>query len=115
MTVPLTTTTYTVRRASNITEDSGEALQFEDIQTGLPGNTVYLSGSESVVGGDRERVDARILVEPADITKSDHLVDELTGDTWQVAFARHRTGLGLDHLVLGVYQVTGTARGTRDL
>jgi hypothetical protein len=77
---------------------------------------VYLSGSESLVGGDRERVDARILVDPEhDIRHFDHLVDDTVGDTWNVAYARRRSGLGLDHNVLGVYQVTGVARGTRDL
>jgi hypothetical protein len=113
--LPLSTTTYTVYRATNIDEDAGEALDFQPVIVGLPGNTVFLSGSESVVGGDRERVDARIIIEEADVRHFDHVLDDVTGDTWQVAFARRRTGLGLDHLVLGVYQTTGVARGTRDL
>jgi hypothetical protein len=114
--MPLATTTYTIKRATNLTGDSAEALNFEVVYTGVEGSTVYLSGSESLIGGDRERVDGRILLDPGfDVHHADQVVDELTGDAWDVSFVRHRTGLDLDHQVLGVYAITGTARGSRDL
>ena len=38
-----------------------------------------------------------------------------TGDEWDVAWVRKRVGLGLDHWLVGCLEVTGAARGTRDL
>jgi hypothetical protein len=114
--LPVTTSTYTWQRASNIDEDSEDPLDWATEATGIPGTTSYFSGTESVANGDRERVDCRVFLDTQlDIRHYDRLVDEGTGDTWAIAYTRRRQGLGLDHLVVGAYEVTGVARGTRDL
>ena len=116
MTLPLTTTTFRWERATNIDGDSEDPLEWETLGTGIPGTTSYYSGSESVAHGDRERVDCRIFLDTTeDIHNYDRLFDETTGDAWEIAYARKRIGLGLDHLLLGAYEVTGVARGTKDL
>ena len=116
MTVPLATATYTLRRATNISDDSGDPLTLEVVATGVRGVTMFFSGSASVAHGDRERVDARLAMdEDYGLKQYDQVYDEVTGDEWKVAWVRKRTGLGLEHLIIGVYEVKGTARGTRDL
>lgn len=116
--IPLVTNSWRIERPTNLSGDSSDALDFEEVASGVPGTLSFPTGSESVVQGDRERVDARIFIDvsPAyDVHAYDRIVDEATGDTWSVAFARRRAGLGLDHWNIGVYAVTGVARGTRDL
>lgn len=114
--LPLATSTFRVQRASNIDDDSGDALTFADVATGIRGTTMFYSGSASVAHGDRERVDVRIaLAEDYGIKQYDIVFDEITGDEWKVAWVRKRIGLGLTHYIVGCYEVTGTARGTRDL
>lgn len=114
--LPITTSTYTWQRANNIDGDSGDELEWITMATGIKGTTSYYSGSESVAHGDRERVDCRLFLDTtADIRNYDRVVDEDTGDAWEIGYSRKRRGLGLDHLLLGAYQVTGVARGTKDM
>lgn len=117
MSIPILTSSFTVRRASNIDGDSGDPLTFEDVATGIKGTTMFYSGSASTAHGQRERVDCRIALTPGvyDVQEYDYVRDESTGDEWRVAWVRTREGLGLDHLLIGCYEITGVARGTRDL
>lgn len=116
MTVPLATSTFTIKRGSNIDGDSGDPLTFEVVDTGVRGTTMFYSGAASVAHGDRERVDARLAIDvDYEIKHYDIITDEKTLDEWSVAWVRKRIGLGLNHLIVGCYAVTGTARGTRDL
>lgn len=114
--LPLATATYTWQRATNISGDSGDPLDWQTLETGIPGTSSYLSGSESVAHGSRERVDMRIFM-PADrdFKHFDRIIDEQTGDEWSIAYARKRLGLGISHTMLGCYEVTGTARSNKDL
>ena len=116
MGLPIVTTSFTFLRASNIDGDSEDPMVWEVQATGIPGDTSYFSGAESVAHGDRERVDCRIFLDTLlDIRHYDRLIDEQSGDEWEVSYSRKRQGLGLDHLLIGGYQVTGTARSTKDM
>ena len=116
MAVPLATSSYTVLRASNIDGDSGDELTFDTVASGIRGTNMFYSGSSSVAYGQRERVDVRIAMDPGfEIQQYDYIADEQTGDQWRVAWARKRVGLGLEHTLVGCYEITGVARGTRDL
>ena len=116
MSLPLTTTTLTLDRPTNLTGDSAEELNFQTIATGIPGAVVFPTGSESVIQGDRERVDGKVEIEPQNfmIYRYDRFTDEQTGNVWSVSYARLRQGLGLDHWEIGVYAVAGIARGSGD-
>ena len=114
MTIPFAVTTVTIKRPpeSAQEEDSQDPVVFETVATGVPGNFTYLSGNEARTGGVRERVDRKFIANPdVGITNVDQLVDEQTGDVWQVAWSRVRQGFGLDHIECGVYAVKGFARG----
>lgn len=114
--LPLVTNRFTIQRASNIDGDSGDPLDWETIRTGVLGTPSYFSGSESVAHGSRERVDVRMFLPfELDLTHYDRILDEDTGDTWSVAYVRKRRGLGINHTIAGCYEVTGVARGTKDI
>lgn len=116
MSVPVANSLYTFFRQEDVTGDSQDESLYYEVVADIPGCTVYHSGSESVALGSRERVDARIMcdVPAVEIKSYDRIYDQVTGQWWYVAFVRSRLGFGLDHLVIGIYEVTGTARGTRD-
>ncbi len=116
MTVPIALSKYDFYRQANLTDDGGDEDTYTVFETAIPGTTVYFSGTESVAQGSRERVDARVFcdVPASDVFAYDRIHDTTTDQWWYVSFVRSRLGLGLDHLVIGVYEVTGIARGTRD-
>lgn len=116
MSVPISLSQYDFYRQAHLEEDGGEEDTYTIFETGIRGSTVYFSGTESVAQGSRERVDARVFcdVPATEIHAYDRIHDTTTNQWWYVSFVRSRLGLGLDHLVIGVYEVTGIARGTRD-
>lgn len=116
MSVPIYTSEYTFSRQADPSLDGQDEQLFVDYESGVRGSTVYHSGSEAVAQGSRERVDARIMcdVPVNDVYHFDRVRDETNGQEWSIAFVRLRQGFGLDHLVIGVYDVVGVARGTRD-
>jgi hypothetical protein len=116
MSLPIATSTYTLLSMSDPDQDSGDPITYVEVATGVPGVSMFYSGTESVALGHRERVDVRIAIETSLSPEFfDKITDELTGDTWDIAWARQRIGLGLDHWLLGCLEITGTARGQRDL
>jgi len=116
MALPLATSTYTVLRCDTANDDSGDPMVYVPVVTGVPGVSMFHSGSESVAHGHRERVDVRIAMEsPVEIRYFDKVTDEITGDEWDVAWVRKRVGLGMDHWLVGCVEITGAARGTKDL
>jgi hypothetical protein len=116
MSVPIFTSQYDFYRQDDVEVDGQDESLFELLVSGIRGCTVYHSGTESVTAGQRERVDARIMCDIPDVEiyHYDRIVDTTTDQVWYVSFVRKRVGFGLDHLVCGVYAVTGVARGTRD-
>lgn len=114
--VPIYTSEYTFSRQPDPDLDGQDEQLYVDYESDVRGCTVYHSGSEAVAQGSRERVDARIMcdVPTNDVHHFDRVRDQTNGQEWYVSFVRVRQGFGLDHLVIGVYEVTGVARGTRD-
>lgn len=107
--IPLATTTVTVRRPAGDDpyETPGESPV---VAAGLAAHISAPSGSERFVGGQAERVDAVLLIDAgADVAHTDIIDDDLTGERWDVAWVRKRTGLGLDHLKAGLRAFKGAA------
>lgn len=112
MTLPLTSTTITVRRVTEAATDPTDAPTVATVATGVPAVISSPAGTDLVNGGSRELVDAVLLVNPGDdLRRTDFVDDEITGDSWRIAWLRKRTGLGLDHLRGGLQRVTGAAGG----
>jgi hypothetical protein len=68
------------------------------------------SGSDAVVGGDKELVVAVLLAPAAiDLQHVDIVHDRGTGERYRVVWTRRRRGLGLSHVKAGLAAVKGGA------
>ena len=111
MSVPLATTTITIRRPDG-TDDPYETPASALIARGVRAHIGSPSGSEKIVGGAKEVVDAVVRLDPTPcLTHRDRLTDEGTGECWEVTWVRQRQGLGLDHQAAGLRAVKGGADG----
>lgn len=105
----LATTTVRVERPAGI-GDPYEPDEPGVVVEHVPAHISGPAGAENRVGGSQEVAAARLLV-PAgtDLTRLDRIVDEATGDCWEVTWTRVRRGLGLDHRVAGLVAVEGAS------
>lgn len=107
----LATTTVRVERPAQ-DADPYETTSTATLATGVPAHISAPSGADQRIGGDAEVVDAILLTDRTPVlVRTDIVVDETTGDTWQVTWTRVRIGLGLDHQKAGLVAVKGAAGG----
>lgn len=109
MAIPVATTTIRVLRVP--------ADPTRDPLDPQPAAAVVASGVRAVIStsrgrepspsGTQEVVEFRLSCDPVEIRHTDSIQDEATGDTYEVVWARPRTGLGLEHAEAGLRQVTG--------
>lgn len=112
MAIPFATTRISILRLSQEQID-GEPYQTEvrtvaetDIRAVIalsPQNR----GEESVKGGERAKVKARLTCDPCTLGHLDQVVDLVTEDVWNVEYVQDRTGLELDHITAGLYRIEG--------
>lgn len=109
MSLPLATTTVTVRRSHG---DPYDPDPTEPIAAGTPAHFGYPSGSETRAGGERS-VTSMVLLFPATppLSEADTVIDDPTGQRWEVTWVARRRGVGLDHQRAGVRRVMGAASG----
>lgn len=111
MSLPLATTTISVQRvtADLSTVDPYEVTAApETVASGVRAHIGDPSGSELVAGAAAQQdISARLDCDPIDLHNTDVVVDDLTGETYEVVWTRARAGFGLDHTVAGLRQVTG--------
>lgn len=110
MSIPLHTTTVTVERSDQDgTKDALDGVTWATLATGVRAVISAPSGSENIGNGSSEDVIARLVCDPTDLRHSDRIVDDTTGDRYEVAWTRRRVGLGLDHTVADLRAVTDRA------
>lgn len=108
MSIPLATTTISVLRADIDGVDPYDpAPAASTIATGVRAVISSPSGSENIVGAEQETVTFRLDCDPTNLTHHDQVVDETSGETFDVVWARQRSGLGLDYTQAGLRQVQG--------
>jgi len=108
--IPLATTTVTVRRSDQDgTIDDLDGLTFTDYRTGVRAVIAYPGGAEIVGDGTSSVVGVRLVCDPVDLTHTDRVVDETTGLEYEVQWLAQRVGLGLDHVTAGLQLVTDRA------
>lgn len=109
--LPLATTTITVERPAD-GDPYEAAASTATASTGTPAHIGSPSGSEIDRGGQLERIDTVLLAEAGlDLTHTDLVVDEATGQRYRVGWVDHRRGLGLDHTKAGLARYSGGANG----
>lgn len=67
------------------------------------------TGKEIVAGGSQEIVQFQLSCDPVDLRNTDQVIDQTTGEKYEVIWARKRTGLSLDHTRAALKQVSGLA------
>ncbi|MCK9496594.1 MAG: hypothetical protein M0R75_14020 [Dehalococcoidia bacterium] len=84
------------------------------IACGVPAHISTSRGSEEVSsGGSQEVVYFRMSCAVTDLRSTDQVRDEVTGEVYEVTWARERRGLGLDHTQAGLKQVAGVVSEPR--
>lgn len=114
--IPLATTTITVWRIVDVTPSEGEdwpdptdPVTREPVAEDVRAHISSPSGREDdASGAPREIVEFRLGCDPivGGIKHDDVIVDGTTGEQFQVTWAHSRVGLGLDHIVAGMQQVS---------
>lgn len=96
MTIPLATTTLTVKRPA-----AAEPYEAGVLATVVAGVRAHISGPggfENLGGGSQQDVTLPFACDVADVNHGDQVVDDATGVTYEVAWVQRRTGLGLDRM-----------------
>lgn len=104
----LTTTTITVYRPAE--GDPYESAALSVVAEGVAAHISSPSGAERDIGGSQTEIDAVLLADTLDLNQTDQITDE-RGDTYRVAWVRHRVGLGLDHTKAGLKVFQGASNG----
>lgn len=109
--IPLATTTITVERTALLATDDPYDTPTASPETVASGVRAHLStpGGFEVQRGATQQEDVawRLACDPCDMTADCVVVDDATGDRFEIEWARLRTGLGIDHIEAGLRQVTG--------
>lgn len=108
MSLPLATTTVTVLRlpADVMRDGYDDPPDRTSVVTGLRAQIGSPSGRESVTAGDRTVATFTLHTDPFEFTASDRIVDEGTGETYDLVWAQRRDGM-LAHTVGALVQATG--------
>lgn len=108
----LSTTHVTVLRQDDSDVDPYEAVDVDEPRVSVPAHISAPSGDDVAVGGAKEVVTAvAYLPTSVALEAGDRLYDQHSGETYSVVWHRHRRGLGLDHLHVGLRAVKGGANG----
>lgn len=108
--IPFATTTIAVLRVPADPERDPEDEQPSAavVASGIRAHISTSSGREELQGAStQEIVEFRLTCDTADLRADDQVRDETTQELYEVAWARHRVGLGLDHMEGGLRQVRG--------
>lgn len=113
MTLPISTTTITVRRPA-VGSDKDPWVVSDDtsdtnVVTGVRAHISTPRGSELNSGGAQENVSFLLNADPCDLHNTDRVYDERTEELYEVIWTEGREALGLDHVVAGLSKVRGTA------
>lgn len=107
----IATTTVSIVRPDG-SGDPYEAATATAVATSVQAHVSAPSGADSAVGGDKEVIDATVFLPTGTtIERADIIVDDADGTNYAVVWSRARSGLGLDHVVVGVRTVAGGASG----
>ena len=106
--IPIHTTTIRVERSDQDgTKDVRTPLAWTTLTAGVRAVIGTPGGAETVAAGSAEDVTFRLDCDPVGTMRhDDRIVDETTDDIYSVVWVKQRYGLGLDHTVAELRQVT---------
>jgi hypothetical protein len=104
--VLLSTTTVTISRPDTTAAPYDPQADPTTVAMGIPAHIGQESGRAATDGTTQETVTWRLDCDLADLIHDDIVLDERTGLTYTVVWARPRRGLGLDHTEASLVQVS---------
>lgn len=111
MSIPLATTTITIRRPS-VDPDRDPYEEDPDPQTVAEGVRAHISspsGRDQIVGGEQSIVTFSLTCDPTDLQHTDTVIDDSSGEEFEVVWVKDRIGLGMDHVQASLRHVEGVA------
>lgn len=107
--IPLPTTAVTVHRVpvDGLRDGYDPVPAATVLASGIAAHLSAPGGDEDRDGASRELTAVRLLCETTDLLHTDRVVDDSTGDTYEVLAVQHRRGLGLDHTAADLQRITG--------
>jgi hypothetical protein len=106
--IPLATTTISIERRGDESANY-EAATLTAVAAGVRAHIGTPAGTEFLRGGTRETVTFHLDCDPVELDSECEVVDDQTGERYQVIWAKARRGLGLDHVAADLRQVSGVA------
>ena len=115
--IPTATTTVKIlRRPADGTLDPYDPQPAAaEVATGVRAHISTGRGSEDRAGSDRSVVQFRMSCDPlaVGLLHTDQVVDEQSGEVYEVRWAVARVGLGMDHIQAGMDQISGVVSSPR--
>jgi hypothetical protein len=103
----LWTTRVTITRPSNTTT-AGPPGGYVEVASFVRANISGEGGSETLMGGSQQTLTGSLTVpRGTDLHRYDRVLDESTGQQWEVTFVVAKHGLGLDRVKAGLQAVEG--------
>lgn len=111
MALTVASTTITVMRLPDDPDRDpyDEPPAAEEAYTSVRAHIGSPTGREQAVGGQQSVTDLRLVCDPIDLRHTDQVVDDTTGETFDVVWVKQRTGLGMDHTSAFLKHVEGLA------
>ena len=109
--IPINTTTITVLRL--VTAEDADPADAEGspsiIAEGVRAVIASPSGHERNINGQQQVVEFALSCDPCELTNLDRVVDDTTGEIYEVAWVTQKLGLDLDHTRAGLRSVKGVS------
>lgn len=108
--IPIFTTTIRIERPTH--DPDVDPLESQGapvvVATGVRAHISTSRGREAPAGGgSQEIVYFRLSCDTVDLSRYDTVIDEKTGEVYDVEWARERLGFGLEHIQAGLKQISG--------
>lgn len=116
MTIPIATTTISVKRPDSASDGSTDPWAYPDdpapaeasvVHTGVRA-VISAGGGRSIGPGDNEAIEFSLVCDPVAITHRDVVIDEVTGQEFEVTWALTTNGVaGLGNTRAGMKTIKG--------
>jgi hypothetical protein len=109
--IPFATTTISVLRVPADPDRDPYDLQPDPatVAAGIRAHISTQAGEETVAGGSQQVTNHRLSCDPFDsgLHHKDQVVDDTSGETYEVVWSVSRYGVGMDHFQARLNQVSG--------
>lgn len=100
--LPVATTTVTLKDRTVTDDPWDEAATESTAARSVPAHLSSPSGREIQRTGSQQVLDKVLTCEVVDLTHVQQVIDDSTGQPYEVVWVDQRKGLGLDHTVAGL-------------